>query len=67
MTTSSGGSQPNSKGFLDGFVKGRSLVAEEAQKIEQLKKERIGAPGDEAFGKIPAGTKAMFNSGVIKI
>jgi hypothetical protein len=69
MTSTSAGSQPNGKEFLNQFVRGERLAQRKEEEIRKLQDERIPPTGAQALaGQLPyLQIKDMANSGVLKV
>jgi hypothetical protein len=69
MTSTSAGSQPSGKEFLNQFVKGERLALQKEKQIADLQEERIPPTGAQALaGALPyLQIKDMANSGVLKV
>ena len=69
MITTSDGSQPSGKEFLNQFVRGQRLADEKEEQLRALEEERIPAAGAQGLaGALPyLQIKDMAASGVLQV
>jgi hypothetical protein len=68
MTSTSAGSQPEGKEFLDKFIKGELLAQQKEREIDELIRARVPGVGDQALlGAVPNNMQEAAASGRIRI